>query len=156
MLKNGDTEMKTVTLEVAALQEVKRRAQAAFTGRKQGARISFATPELLFQVMTAKRWELLRTMTGAGPLAIREAACRVDRDVKGVHGDVHALLTAGILQKTKDGLIVFPFDAIRVNIMLHDDSATTETYTRSPHNTSRARTRAIKLKTKRAGQSQTS
>jgi len=57
--------MKTVTLEVATLQEVKRRAQSALTGRKQGARISFATPELLFQVMTAKRWELLRTMTRA-------------------------------------------------------------------------------------------
>jgi hypothetical protein len=33
---------------------------------------------LLFQVMTAKRWELLRAMTGAGPLAIREAARRVE------------------------------------------------------------------------------
>jgi predicted transcriptional regulator len=118
-LKHGDTEMKTVTLEVATLQEVKRRAQAAFTGRKQGARISFATPELLFQVMTAKRWELLRAMTGAGPLSIREASRRVDRDVKGVHGDVHALLNAGILQKTEDGLIIFPFDAVRVDIMLH-------------------------------------
>jgi predicted transcriptional regulator len=118
-LKHGDVEMKTVTLEVATLQEVKRRAQSAFTGRKQGARISFATPELLFQVMTAKRWELLRTMTGAGPLSIREAARRVDRDVKGVHGDVHALLSTGILQKTKDGLIIFPFDAVRVDIMLH-------------------------------------
>ena len=116
--------MKTVTLEVATLQEVKRRAHAAFTGRKQGARISFATPELLFQVMTAKRWELLRTMTGAGPLAIREAARRVDRDVKGVHGDVHALLKAGILQKTGDGLIIFPFDAVRVAIMLHIGSPT--------------------------------
>lgn len=118
-LKHGDAEMKTVTLEVATLKEVKRRAQAAFMGRKQGARISFATPELLFQVMTAKRWELLRTMTGAGPLAIREVARRVDRDVKGVHGDVHALLNAGILQKTEDGLIIFPFDAVRVDIMLH-------------------------------------
>jgi predicted transcriptional regulator len=118
-LKHGDAEMKAVTLEVATLQEVKRRAKAAFTGRKQGARISFATPELLFQVMTAKRWELLRTMTGAGPLAIREAARRVDRDVKGVHGDVHALLKAGIVQKTEDGLIIFPFDAVRVDIMLH-------------------------------------
>jgi len=118
-LRHGDAEMKTVTLEVATLKEVKRRAQAAFAGKKQGARISFATPELLFQVMTAKRWELLRAMTGAGPLAIREAARRVDRDVKGVHGDVHALLNAGILQKTEHGLIVFPFDAIRVDIMLH-------------------------------------
>jgi predicted transcriptional regulator len=42
---------------------------------------------------------LIRTMTGAGPLTIREAARRVDRDVKGVHGDVRTLLNAGILQK---------------------------------------------------------
>ena len=118
-LKHEHAGMKTVTLEVAALNAVKRRAQDAFTGKKQGARISFATPELLFQLMTAKRWELLRTMTGAGPLSIREAARRVDRDVKGVHGDVHALLNAGILQKTEDGLIIFPFDAVRVDIMLH-------------------------------------
>jgi predicted transcriptional regulator len=118
-LKHGDAEMKTVTLEVATLNAVKRRVQAAFKGRKQGARISFATPELLFQLMTAKRWELIRTMTGAGPLSIRELARRVDRDVKGVHGDVHALRNAGVLQKTEDGLIVFPFDAIRVDIMLH-------------------------------------
>jgi predicted transcriptional regulator len=36
-------------------------------------------------------------------------AGRVERDVKAVHGDVHALLNAGILQKTEDGRIVFPF-----------------------------------------------
>ena len=65
--KHGDVEMKTVTLGVATLKDVKGRAQDAFKGRKQGARISFATPELLFQLMTAKRWELIRTMTGAGP-----------------------------------------------------------------------------------------
>jgi predicted transcriptional regulator len=88
-------------------------------GRKQGTRISFATPEQLFRLMTAKRWELIRTMTGAGALTIREAARRVDRNVKGVHGDVHILLNAGILQKTEDGLIIFPYDAVRVDIMLH-------------------------------------
>ena len=53
-------------------------------------------------------------MTGAGPLTIREAARRVNRDVKAVHSDVHMLLNAGILQKTDAGLIVFPFAAIRV------------------------------------------
>jgi hypothetical protein len=31
--------------------------------------------------------------------AAREAARRVNRDVKGVHGDVRTLLNAGILQK---------------------------------------------------------
>ena len=111
--------MKTVTLQIAKREEVKRRAQDAFKGRKQGARISFATPELLFRLMTAKRWELIRALAGVGPLTIREAARRVNRDVKAVHGDVHALLNAGVLHKTADGLVVFPFDAIRVDMMLH-------------------------------------
>ena len=110
--------MKTVTLQVAKLDEVKRRTRDAFRGRKQGSRISFATPELLFRVLTAKRWELIRALAGAGPVTIREAARRVDRDVKAVHGDVHALLNAGILQKNAAGLIVFPYDAIRVDMTL--------------------------------------
>jgi predicted transcriptional regulator len=110
--------MKTVTLQVSKLDDVKRRAEAAFKGKKQGSRISFASPELLFRLLTAKRWELIRAMAGAGALSIREVARRVDRDVKAVHGDVHALLNCGILQKTEDGRIIFPFDAIRVDVML--------------------------------------
>lgn len=110
--------MKTVTLQVAALDDVKRRAQEAFRGNSQGARITFASPELLFKVLTTKRWELVRMMAGAGPLTIREAARRVSRDVKAVHGDIHALLNAGILQKTDNGRIVFPYDAIHVDVTL--------------------------------------
>ena len=110
--------MKTVTLQVAKLDDVKRRARNAFKGNKQGSRISFETPELLFRLLTAKRWELIRALAGTGPLTIREAARRVDRDVKAVHGDMHTLINAGILQKTTDGLVVFPFDAIRVDVML--------------------------------------
>jgi predicted transcriptional regulator len=117
-LQNGEHEMKTVTLQVANLDDVKRRVRDAFKGKKQGSRISFAKPELLFRLLTAKRWELIRTLTGAGPVTIREAARRVKRDVKAVHGDVHTLLNAGILQKTVENLIVFPFDAIRVDVML--------------------------------------
>jgi predicted transcriptional regulator len=110
--------MKTVTLQVAGLEDVKRRACDAFKGKKQGSRISFATPELLFRLLTAKRWEIVRALTGVGAVTIRETARRVKRDVKAVHGDVQALLTAGVLQKTSDGLIIFPFDAIRVDVML--------------------------------------
>jgi predicted transcriptional regulator len=110
--------MTTVTLQIAKLEEVKRRARNAFAGKRQGSRISFATPELLFKLLTAKRWELIRSLCGAGPVTIREAARRAGRDVKAVHGDVHALLDAGILQKTGDGLVVFPFDAIRIDVML--------------------------------------
>jgi hypothetical protein len=40
--------MTTVTLQIANLEVVKRRARNAFAGKRQGSRISFATPELLF------------------------------------------------------------------------------------------------------------
>lgn len=120
--------METVTLKVAGLDEAKRRLRNAFKGKSQGAQISFATPELLFQIMTRKRWDLLKVMVGAGPLSIREVARRVDRDVKAVHGDVHALLTAGLLRKTESakgerGRIVFPFDVIKLDAELKPQAA---------------------------------
>lgn len=111
--------MKTVTLEVASAEEVRQRALAAFRGKAQAPRISFATPELLWKVLTAKRWELLKAMAGEGPLSLREVARRVGRDVKAVHADVHALLDAGILDRTDSGKIEFPFDAIRVQFTLN-------------------------------------
>jgi predicted transcriptional regulator len=82
------------------------------------ARISFATPELLWRVLTAKRWEILKALCGAGPVSIREVARRVDRDVKAVHADVTALLAAGVLERTDTGQIEFPFDAIKVEFLL--------------------------------------
>ncbi len=82
------------------------------------ARIGFATPELLWEVPTARRWALLKTMAGQRPMALRDAARRVGRDVKSVHGDVHALLETGILRKTDTGAIVFPYTAIHVDVLM--------------------------------------
>ena len=110
--------MKTLTLSVASRADVTRRASSAFKGQKQGAHISFASVELLWKVLTAKRWEMLKCMTGQGPLAIREVARRLDRDVKAVHGDIHALLRAGILDHAEDGRVVFPHDAVHVDFTL--------------------------------------
>jgi len=111
--------MRTVTLEVSSREKSNGRLLRAFEGEAQGAFISFESPELLFKVLSGKRWELLKVMTGAGPVSIREAARRLGRDVKAVHGDVHALLNAGLLQKTDKGRIVFPYDAVHVDFILH-------------------------------------
>lgn len=93
--------------------------QAWKTGKAQkSARISFATPELLWQVLTAKRWELLKALCGAGPVSIREAARRVGRDVKAVHSDVTALLSAGVLSRAEGGGVEFPFEAVKVEFLL--------------------------------------
>ena len=112
--------MKTVILEVRSPND----SMAGFvnawkTGRaEKSARIAFASPELLWQVLAAKRWELLKALCGIGPVSIREAARRVDRDVKAVHGDVTALLNAGVLDRTEGGRIIFPFEAVKVEFML--------------------------------------
>jgi len=118
MLRGGT--MNTVVLDVRSLADTLADAARAMK-RGQGereARISFASPELLWQVLTAKRWELLKALCGAGPISIREAARRVQRDVKAVHGDVTELLNAGVICRTADGRVEFPFDAVKVEFML--------------------------------------
>ena len=112
--------MKTVILDVRMpADSMADFVRAWKTGKpEKSARISFATPELLWRVLTAKRWELLKALCGAGPLSIREAARRVGRDVKAVHGDVTALLNAGVLDREEDGRIIFPFEAVKVEFML--------------------------------------
>lgn len=58
--------MKTVTLDVRPLSD----SLADFTptwrsGKGEAsARISFATPELLWKVLTARRWDLRKAMAG--------------------------------------------------------------------------------------------
>ena len=112
--------MITVTLDVRSPSDT----MAEFTevwrsGKAQkSARISFATPELLWQVLTSKRWELLKALCGAGPVSIREAARRVSRDVKAVHGDVIALIAAGVLNRADGGGIEFPYEAVKVEFLL--------------------------------------
>ena len=110
--------MSEVTLCIADWDEVAGRAVAAMKGEPQGAFISFATPELLWRTLSPKRWELLRFLSGKAPMSIREAARRVGRDVKAVHGDIIALLEAGILDRTEQGLIHFPYDSVHVDFVL--------------------------------------
>lgn len=112
--------MKTVVLEVRSLAEaLADTARAMRSGQvERTPRISFDTPELLWKLLTAKRWELLKSFCGAEPVSIREAARRVGRDVKAVHGDVTTLLRAGILQRTSNGKIEFPYEAVKVEFLL--------------------------------------
>ena len=112
--------MKTLTLDVCPPSKAMADFSSAWKSGKgqRTARITFATPELQWEVLTAKRWELLKALCGAGPVSIREAARRVDRDVKAVHGDVTTLLTAGVLNRAEGGGIEFPFDAVKVEFLL--------------------------------------
>ena len=111
--------MNTVTIGVESLSGAKKRLAEAMSGRTRSTtpHINFSSAELLWKILAPNRLEILRAMTGAGPLALREIARRVSRDVKGVHTDVHALLLAGVVDRL-DGGFVFPFDEIHVDFTL--------------------------------------
>ena len=110
--------MRIVRLGVSSREKRNKRFIKAFDGKQQGTFISFESPELLFKVLSGKRWDLLKVMTGAGPISIRKAARLLGTDVKAVQSDVHKLLSVGMLQKTDKGQIEFPFDAVHVDFML--------------------------------------
>lgn len=118
MWTTGGLKVRTITLVISSREKANRRFLKSFEGEEQGTYISFESPALLFKVLTGKRWELLKFMTGAGSMTLRETARRLGRDVKAVHSDVHALLNTGILQKTDNGRIEFPFDAVHVDFIL--------------------------------------
>jgi predicted transcriptional regulator len=103
---------------VSSIDDAQKQLAAAFRGEYVGEFISFATVELLWKVLTAKRWDILQAMTGQGEMTIREIARRIDRGVKAVHGDVQALLLAGVLNRAESGRVVFPYDAVRVDFTL--------------------------------------
>jgi len=108
----------TVTIGVASREEIKARfTRAMTTGKRVAPFIGFVDERALWGTLTTLRWDILKVMTGAGSLALREIARRVGRDVRGVHTDVHALLVAGLIERDASGFC-FPYDAVHVDFML--------------------------------------
>lgn len=101
--------MQTVTLRIATRDQVSERFKSAMVGKSQGSFFSFESFETLLKVLSIKRWQIIDALTGKEPVSIRETARLVGRDIKAVHGDIQALLNAGILRKA-DNKINFPFD----------------------------------------------
>jgi len=48
--------------------------------------------ELLFQLLTRTRWNIIKAIMAAGAISILEIARRAERDIPAVNRDVHALL----------------------------------------------------------------
>ena len=106
---------RTLTVTVMSVEAMKARTMQACGGKQLEPVLAFATRELLRKILTPKREDILTAMSGAGPMSIRALARAMGRDVKAVHGDVHALLKSRILSRNEDGLIEFPYDVVRVD-----------------------------------------
>lgn len=54
-------------------------------------------------MLTPNRWGLLEGLLDTPPLSLRALARKVERDVRGVHADVHRLLRCGLVERTNAG-----------------------------------------------------
>jgi predicted transcriptional regulator len=108
--------MRTVILGIETQSDVTHRILATARGQRKAGddRISFENVGELWRVLAPKRMEIVRAMTGTGPLTIREVARRVGRDFKAVHSDVTMLASAGIVERTVSGAVEFPYDRVHV------------------------------------------
>jgi predicted transcriptional regulator len=116
-MKTGN--MNTLVIGVCSVDEFKRNLVRVWkTGKAEPfARMSFQTSDQLWNVLTAKRLELLKALCGQGPVTFRRAAALVGRDVKAVHADLTALIKNGVLDRDGAG-VVLPYQTVRVEFEL--------------------------------------
>ena len=116
--------MRTVTVCVEGLGAGLSRFQQVWqSGAAEGEFVTFESMEGLHQVLTPNRWALIRRLQAEGPLAIRELARRLHRDVKRVHEDVAKLKDMGLVEDAKGGSVWVPCDEIRAELTLKRPAA---------------------------------
>jgi predicted transcriptional regulator len=113
--------MKAV-IEIAPRNTVfaaaERQLQAARRGRAPDYRLSFESPRALFAALTAARLELLDTLRRIGPCSVYALAKSSGRNYSNVHGDIGALDTLGLVERSDDGCVSVPFSAVEIRLPL--------------------------------------
>ncbi len=105
----------TITLEPdwrAALRRAGKQAQA---DRYQGETLNFESPGAFFGRLTERRWALVTALQGQGPIAVRDLARRVGRDVKRVHEDVQILTELGLVERDDRGGVLCPYADVHID-----------------------------------------
>jgi predicted transcriptional regulator len=106
----------------ADLEASKRRVLDAVERAQKGeipgeTHVTFADWSVFWEVMTARRYEMLRHLHRQPEASIAALARSLKRDYKRVHTDVEALVKAGLIERTAEGLRA-DYDEIRATIPL--------------------------------------
>ena len=108
----------TITLRPDWQSALRAAAKVSTQPAYQGEVLNFESPAQFFGQLTERRWDLVRTAQGKAPMAIRELARLVGRDVRRVHEDVGFLTRLGLLERTEDAGVVCPYDSVHIDMHL--------------------------------------
>lgn len=113
---------RTLEIKILSESEARKAAAARFSDAWEGNEYSgeyltFTSPASFFEVINARRWDLVIKLQELGKTSIRALAKQVERDVRRVHDDVKLLITHGIIEQDKTGICV-PYDTIHADFTL--------------------------------------
>ncbi len=112
-----DSGMTKLTVRLSTFDdletEILAKADLAKSGKLTDAAptLGFETYEDMHRILAPLRLDIVTALTAQGPLAIREVAKRVNRDVQALHRDITTLINSDVLERHEKG-VEFPYDGI--------------------------------------------
>lgn len=87
-------------------------------GRSPDYRLSFESARSMFAELTPARLDLLDTLRRAGACSVYALAKAAERNYSNVHADVARLEELGLVERSADGAVSVPFDAVEIRYPL--------------------------------------
>ena len=113
--------MKAI-IEVArrgsVFQSAARQVAGARKGRTPDFRLSFESARSLFAELTPARLDLLDTLRRVGPCSIYALAKAAERNYSNVHTDVSRLEELGLIERSEEGAVSVPYEAVEIVLPL--------------------------------------
>ncbi len=113
--------MKAI-IEVArkgsAVRTARQQLATARQGRSPDYRLSFESARTLFAELTPARLDLLDTLRKAGPCSVYALAKAAQRNYSNVHTDVSRLEELGLIERSDEGAVSVPYDAVEIVLPL--------------------------------------
>ena len=97
---------------------VAQQVAASRRGRAPDYRLSFESARALFSDLTPARLDLLDTLRRVGECSVYALAKAAERNYSNVHADVSRLEELGLIERSQEGTVSVPFDAVEIRFPL--------------------------------------
>ena len=102
----------------SAIRAARQQLAESRQGRVPDFRLSFESARMLFSELTPARVDLLDTLRRVGPCSVYALAKAARRNYSNVHSDVARLEELGLIERTEDGSILVPYEAVEILVPL--------------------------------------
>jgi len=97
---------------------VTQQVAASRRGQAPDYRLSFESARALFSELTPARLDLLDTLRRLGECSVYALAKAAQRNYSNVHADVARLEELGLIERSQEGAVSVPFDAVEIRFPL--------------------------------------